>query len=215
MRIVETISSQTNHLASSGRAGRSAEDAPVTCTDALTVAQAQRLVLRHRERIGFDVTTVSLPTRRATIRLARALATLLRPGDLLILSGDLGAGKTFFTRALSRALGVSPNEPITSPTFTLMHEYEARVPITHADLYRVADEEELVHLGLRDRRGEGAVLVVEWGKPFEVALGGDALRIMFDLDATGSRSARVEATGSRSRELHEGLCRAIGLSLDA
>lgn len=160
-------------------------------------------------------TTVPLPTRRATIRLARALSTALAPGDLLILSGDLGAGKTFFTRALSRALGVSSDEPITSPTFTLMHEYEARLPITHADLYRVGDEDELAHLGLRDRRGEGAVLVVEWGRPFEVALGGDALRITFDLDAAGSRTARIEATGSRSHELRQALCRAIGLCKDA
>lgn len=157
-------------------------------------------------------TTLPLPTRRATIRLARALATALAPGDLVILSGDLGAGKTFFTRALSRALGVSPNEPITSPTFTLMHEYTARLPITHADLYRVADEDELLHLGLRDRRGEGSVLVVEWGKPFETALGGDALRITFDLTTGGSRSVQLEATGQRSHELLGALRHAIGLS---
>ena len=96
-----------------------------------------------------------------------------------------------------------------------VHEYEARLPMTHADLYRLGDEDELEHLGLRDRRGEGAVLVVEWGRPYEAALGGDALRIMFDLDPSGSRSARIEATGRRSRELHEGLCRAIGLCIDA
>jgi len=160
-------------------------------------------------------TTLPLPTRRATIRLARALATVLRPGDLVILSGDLGAGKTFFTRALSRALGVSPDEPITSPTFTLMHEYAARLPITHADLYRLADEDELGQLGLRDRRGEGAVLVVEWGKPFEAALGGDALRISFELEASGSRSVHIEATGQRSHDLHRALRQAIGLSSEA
>lgn len=160
-------------------------------------------------------TTIALPTRRATIRLARALATAVQGGDLLILSGDLGAGKTFFTRALSRALGVLPNETITSPTFTLVHEYEARVPITHADLYRVRDEEELAQLGLRDRRGEGAVLVVEWGRPFEATLGGDALRITFDLEAGANRSARIDDTGSRSHELHWALRRAIGVGSDA
>lgn len=163
-----------------------------------------------------DVTTiVPLPTRRATIHLARALASAIEPGDLVILSGDLGAGKTFFTRALSRALGVSHNEPITSPTFTLMHEYEARVPITHADLYRVTDEDELGHLGLRDRRGEGAALVVEWGEAFAAALGGDALRITFDLAAAQSRSARIEETGQRSHELHVALRRAIGVDPNA
>ncbi len=139
----------------------------------------------------------------------------LAPGDLVILSGDLGAGKTFFTRALTRALGVSQNEPITSPTFTLMHEYEARLPITHADLYRVADEDELAQLGLRDRRGEGSVLVVEWGEPFEAVLGGDALHITFDLEPDGSRLARVAASGERSHEVHGALRRRIGLSSEA
>lgn len=160
-------------------------------------------------------TTLPLPTRRATIRFARTLATVLAQGDLVILSGDLGAGKTFFTRALCRALGVSPHEPITSPTFTLVHEHIARLPITHADLYRVRDEDELTHLGLRDRRGEGSVLIVEWGRPFETVLGGDALRITFDLASNGSRSARVEATGDRSMNLHEALRQAIGLCAEA
>lgn len=160
-------------------------------------------------------TLVPLPTRRATIRLARALAVSLQPGDLVILSGDLGAGKTFFTRALARALGVPSREPITSPTFTLLHEYDARVPITHADLYRVTDEDELVHLGLRDRRGEGAVLVVEWGEPFEAALGGDALHVRFDLDASGFRNVRIESKGPRANALHEAWRRAIGLDSNA
>ncbi|UQA61285.1 tRNA (adenosine(37)-N6)-threonylcarbamoyltransferase complex ATPase subunit type 1 TsaE [Polyangium aurulentum] len=146
-------------------------------------------------------TVVPLPTRRATIRLARALAAALGPGDLVILSGDLGAGKTFFTRALCRALGVPAEEPITSPTFTLIHEHAARLPVAHADLYRLADEDELGHLGLRDRRGEGAVLIVEWGAPFEGALGGDALHIAIAVSAAGERSARLDASGPRGREV--------------
>lgn len=147
--------------------------------------------------------SIPLPTRRATIRLARLFGASVRAGDLLILSGDLGAGKTFFARALCRALGVPSAEPITSPTFTLVHEHEGRLPIAHSDLYRLADEEELVHLGLRERRGEGALLVVEWGGPFAEALGGDALLLTFELDAQGDRSVRLVATGSRSLELLE------------
>jgi tRNA threonylcarbamoyladenosine biosynthesis protein TsaE len=146
-------------------------------------------------------TTVPLPTRRATIRLARALAAALGPGDLVILSGDLGAGKTFFTRALCRALGVPSREPITSPTFTLIHEHEARIPIAHADLYRIGDEDELGQLGLRERRGEGAVVIVEWGAPYEAALGGDAFHLAIAISAAGERSARLEASGPRSREV--------------
>jgi len=148
---------------------------------------------------------VPLPTRRATIRLARALAALVGPGDLILLSGDLGAGKTFFTRALCRALGVPSREPITSPTFTLVHEHEGRLPIAHADLYRISDEDELAGLGLRDRRGEGALLVVEWGAPYEAALGGDALSIGLEVDGDGARRARISGSGARSGALVEGL----------
>jgi len=145
-------------------------------------------------------TVVELPTRRATIRFAQKLASHLRPGDLVVLSGGLGAGKTFFTRALARALGVPREEPVTSPTFTLVHELEGRVPISHADAYRLADEEELLSLGLRERRGEGAVVVVEWGEPYLETLGGEALVITIE-HAENGRRAHLRGVGSRGREL--------------
>ncbi len=157
-------------------------------------------------------TIAPLPTRRATIRLAKAVADALVPGDLVILSGDLGAGKTFFTRALCRALGVPSEEPITSPTFTLIHEHEGRFPIAHADLYRVGDEEELGQLGLRDRRGEGAVVVVEWGAPYAEALGGDAFSVTFEVAAQGTRRARIEGSGPRSLELLASVRARLGMS---
>lgn len=144
--------------------------------------------------------TLELPTRRATIHFAKKLAALLLPGDLLILSGDLGAGKTFFTRALARALGVPREEGITSPTFTLVHEFVGRVPIAHADVYRLADEDELLALGLRERRGEGAIVVVEWGEPYVETLGGEALVVTLD-HAEKGRRAHVRAVGARGDAL--------------
>ncbi len=145
---------------------------------------------------------IALPTRRRTTRLAATLAELLLPGDLVILKGDLGAGKTFFTRALARALGVPPSIGITSPTFTLVHEIEAKIPIAHADLYRLNEPGELAELGLRDRRGEGAALVVEWGEPYLDALGGDALVLELAVAPGGSgREARVAGTGPRGKAL--------------
>jgi tRNA threonylcarbamoyladenosine biosynthesis protein TsaE len=150
---------------------------------------------------------VALPTRRATVRLARALAALVEPGDLVILTGDLGAGKTFFTRALARALGVPEGARVTSPTFTLVHELEARLPLVHADLYRLGDAGELAPLGLRERRAEGALLVVEWGEPYADALGGDALVVALAARGAASvgRDARLDGTGPRGRALAEGL----------
>ena len=131
---------------------------------------------------------LSLPTRRATVRLARALAAVLDPGDLVVLTGDLGAGKTFLARALLRAVGVPASVPVTSPTFALVHEYEARLPVIHADLYRIGSGEELVELGLRERRA-AAALLVEWGAPYIADLGGDALELDFALGPDGRRVA--------------------------
>ena len=146
-----------------------------------------------------------LPDKRATSRLASDLAPLLAPGDLLLLDGPLGAGKTFFVRALARALGLTTEQRVTSPTFTLVHEYATEPKLVHADLYRLADDERGVfELGLLPARDDGALLAVEWGLPFERVLGGDALVLRLEREP---RRALISPTGQRSRELLEGLAR--------
>src|SRR3954451_20466786 len=106
---------------------------------------------------------VVLDTRRDTIQLGRHIAEKLAAGDLVLLSGDLGAGKTFLARAIARALGVPVSVAIASPTFTLVQEYETpRGTLLHADLYRLRDEGETTirdvrRLGLAERRSEGAI----------------------------------------------------------
>jgi tRNA threonylcarbamoyladenosine biosynthesis protein TsaE len=145
---------------------------------------------------------IELPTRRHTIELARLLADSLEASDLIVLEGDVGAGKTFFARALCRALGVPPSIAVTSPTFTLVHEYAGRLPIVHADLYRLREPGELPELGLRERRAEGAVVIVEWGGSYLEALGGDGLLTKLDLASRGhGRNAKFTATGARSHAL--------------
>lgn len=139
-----------------------------------------------------------LPTRRATIHLGARLARHVCPGDLVILSGELGAGKTFLVRALCRALGLPASVRVTSPTFTLIHEYETSPLVAHADLYRLSDEEDVIQIGLRPMRDSGYVLLVEWGQPFERFLGGDALSVALSLRP---RVARLSASGERSRAL--------------
>lgn len=141
-----------------------------------------------------------LASRRATKELARALAKTLQPGDLVILSGPLGAGKTFLVRALLRALGVPEANPVTSPTFALVQEYaETRLRVLHADLYRLGGAEEIPPLGLLEEREAGSVLLVEWGAPYAEALGGDAL--MLSLAPLPTRHATLESTGPSSQRL--------------
>ena len=116
----------------------------------------------------------SLASRRDTRRLGAAIARALEPGDLVLLEGPLGSGKTFLTRAIARALGA--RGAVTSPTFMLVREIATpRGVLLHADLYRLRGDalgEESRRLGLRERRAEGCLLVVEWGIDALDALGG-------------------------------------------
>jgi tRNA threonylcarbamoyladenosine biosynthesis protein TsaE len=139
--------------------------------------------------------SLELPTRRATIRLARRLAPHLGVGDLLLLAGELGTGKTFFVRALARALGVPSNVRVTSPSFALVHEYDARVPLVHADLYRLGSTEEVLALGLRELR-DRALVVVEWGEPYATPLGGAALHLELLLAPSGASARRARLASS-------------------
>jgi len=137
----------------------------------------------------------ALPTRRSTIKLAKLLAPHLRGGDLLILSGALGAGKTFFVRALCRALGLPEQMRVTSPTFALVQEYGTEPRLIHADLYRLSSAREVSDLGLEQQRAQGQLLAVEWGESYCDLLGGDALILRFSLSP---RRATLEASGDRA-----------------
>ena len=135
-----------------------------------------------------------LSSRRETRALGLAVARLLEPGDLILLSGDLGAGKTFLVRAMARGLGVEAS--VTSPTFTLVRELAtSRGPLVHADLYRLRGDSldaQTRRLGLRERRSEGAFLVVEWGEEAVEALGGDpALVVSLSIAGKSRRTAAL------------------------
>ena len=150
----------------------------------------------------------ALPTRRATRRLGAALGALLAPGDLVVLEGDLGAGKTFLVRGIARALGVPPAVPVTSPTFALVHELPARVPLVHADLYRLGGADELGELGLVERVGHDAVALVEWGERFLPELRADGLLVRLARDEAIGRRIRLTPLGPRGEALIAALERA-------
>lgn len=101
-------------------------------------------------------------SEKETYAFAKRVADRLRGGETILLNGDLGAGKTTFTKGLALALGVK--ETVTSPTFTYVKEYEGRLPLFHFDMYRVSDADEVYELGLEEYFYRGGVVVVEWNK---------------------------------------------------
>ncbi|ARK28629.1 tRNA threonylcarbamoyladenosine biosynthesis protein TsaE [Halalkalibacter krulwichiae] len=131
------------------------------------------------------------------MELAMRLAQLVQPGDVITLEGDLGAGKTSFTKGFAKGLGVK--RVVNSPTFTIIKEYKGRIPLYHMDVYRMEDESE--DLGLDEYfYGEG-VSVVEWPSMISSQLPED--RLMISLFHTGeqSRTIEIQPTGTRSSNI--------------
>lgn len=151
----------------------------------------------------------------ATARLAEDLAAILAPGDVVALSGDLGAGKSAFARALIRALADDPDLEVPSPTFTLVQPYEAGgLKVAHMDLYRLSDPSELDEIGFDAAVAEGAVLV-EWPDRAGDRLPADALSVSIE-DRGGTARRFVLATGAPARwEARIGRSRAIRGLLEA
>jgi tRNA threonylcarbamoyladenosine biosynthesis protein TsaE len=133
-----------------------------------------------------------------TIEVGRKLAALLHPPQLLILSGDLGTGKTTLVKGIAQALDAADPDEVTSPTFTLLHEYDGTrdgrpIKLFHLDVYRLEGERQLETLGLEELLTPDALVLVEWGEKFksikkratgEIAItseGGDARKIMVTL----------------------------------
>ena len=120
--------------------------------------------------------------------MGRRLAGLLRPGDVVLLAGELGAGKTVFAGGIGEGLGVE--DPVVSPTFVLVRSYRGLMPMTHADIYRLGSSAELEDLDLPAEAEEG-VLVVEWGDAVEQAFGEDHLLVRFVVGDDESRDLEL------------------------
>jgi tRNA threonylcarbamoyladenosine biosynthesis protein TsaE len=123
--------------------------------------------------------TVSAETHSSaeTLSLAARVGTLLRAGDVVALVGDLGVGKTVFAKGIARALGIA--EEVVSPTFTLVREYEAPLPLVHVDVYRLDHLQELHDVGFDDLVGGPSVTVVEWGDRVGALLPPERLDVLF------------------------------------
>ena len=145
--------------------------------------------------------TVITKSPEQTELLGKKLAELLRPGDVIAYYGDLGAGKTPFTRGLAAGLGI--REAVTSPTYTIVNEYlSGRMPLFHFDMYRLSSSEELFDIGWEDYLARGGVCAVEWSENVADALT-DAISITIEKDPaqldwrkiTIEGGARFEALG--------------------
>ena len=139
---------------------------------------------------------IALRDEAATVALGGLLADLLRPGDVVALSGPLGAGKTTFARGVLRSLGLEGEAP--SPSFPIVIAYDppdVRLPLLHVDLYRIGGSHELEELGLDDSRADAALLI-EWPERMGAALWPDALRLALEPAAAGGRCLTWTAPGA-------------------
>ncbi len=128
-----------------------------------------------------------------TEKLGQALAKRLQPGDVIAFEGDLGAGKTAFTRGLAR--GLSAAEPVTSPTYTIVNEYlSGRLPLFHFDMYRLRCADDLFDIGWEDYLERGGVCAVEWSENVAEAME-DPIRI--SIRKTGENSRCITVTGGK------------------
>ena len=146
--------------------------------------------------------------QEGTQRFGRELARLLRPGDVVGLRGDLGAGKTFLSGVIAYALNVPPEVAVTSPTFVLINEYQGDLPIYHMDLYRLGNADELYDLGLWEYYDGDGVCLVEWCDRFDDLWPDEAVLITLELRGGEQRLISAEGRG-RGAEVVEALDAAL------
>ncbi len=163
-------------------------------------ARARRVACRLRARQAGArcpavMTTLTTRTAGETEAVGQAIGPLLRVGDLVVLTGDLGAGKTTFTKGLARGLGVE--QRVTSPTFTIVQEYDGRVPVAHVDVYRLDRIQELHDLGFEELL-DSRVTIVEWGEAIAPVLPPDRIDVRIAMidrperDDSSERAVRLD-----------------------
>jgi tRNA threonylcarbamoyladenosine biosynthesis protein TsaE len=130
-----------------------------------------------------------------TLALGRALARELQPPCLVLLEGELGSGKTTLAKGIVGGLGAAREEDVTSPSFTLVHEYGCEPKVYHVDLYRIESPRDLETLGLDDLWSQQATVIVEWGEKLGDNLLGPRVRIQLEHLAGGDRRITAERLG--------------------
>lgn len=134
-----------------------------------------------------------------TQRVGARLGELLEAGDVVLLEGELGAGKTVFAQGVARGLGIE--DPVTSPTFTLIHEYEGRLPLYHADLYRLAGAADALGIGLEEYLWGDGVTLIEWPDRATGLVPDVHLTVALRTISDTKRAIRLSAAGDRYTRL--------------
>lgn len=151
-----------------------------------------------------------------TRRFGEMIGRIAEPGLIIGLIGDLGAGKTCFVKGLADGLGVDSERCVASPTFTLINEYEGRIPLFHADLYRLSGIEDLEDVGFFDLMGADGIIAVEWADKLTDSVLGDHLRIHFgesdQADQWAYRKITVTGGGAVSKKFCARIREAVQLS---
>lgn len=148
---------------------------------------------------------IQIKTKNApeTVKFGECLGQVLQRGDVLTLSGDLGAGKTAFTGGIAKALGVEGY--VTSPTFTIINEYEGRIPLYHFDVYRINDPEEMFEIGFDDYLDGDGIVVIEWAELIQEAIHGETIHVDIRKNPGGGDDDRLitlEFIGDRGLTLN-------------
>src|SRR5689334_11332455 len=151
--------------------------------------------------------TIEIPSLDATRAFGDRLAGLLFPGAVVALVGPLGAGKTHLVRAVAEGLGIPDSRVVNSPTFVLIQEYQAQLPIYHFDAYRLRTEGEFADLGADEYFEGSGVCLDEWADRVPTCLPRHHLRVTLEVTGPTSRRATVEAFGERCEAIIRGLSR--------
>jgi tRNA threonylcarbamoyladenosine biosynthesis protein TsaE len=158
--------------------------------------------------------TLSVTTRseEETTLVAERVGSLLRAGDVVVLAGELGTGKTVFAKGIARALGIT--EPVVSPSFTLVRQYDGALPLAHVDVYRLDHLQELHDIGFDDLFDDAGVTIVEWGDRVGAMLPGDRLEVSLraDEDDDDTRLVQLAVNGRRWKDRRDALVALLGTS---
>jgi len=149
---------------------------------------------------AYEYTSISKSPRETT-RLGRALGSLLQAGDVVCLVGDLGSGKTCLAQGIAQGLEIDPSQGVTSPTFTLIHEFLGRLPLYHFDLYRLGGPDELWDLGPEEYFYGQGVTVIEWAEKARGIVPGERLDIELKHYREKEREIKITAFGARFQAL--------------